>query len=75
MSTFTRITGTLACLAGLLSATASVWASEYSETWGPDVGSQLPVLEAPDQTGQVRTLDDLTGEQGLLLFLVRSADW
>jgi hypothetical protein len=35
----------------------------------------LPVLEAPDQTGTVRTLDDLAGDHGLLLFLNRSADW
>ena len=34
-----------------------------------------PLLEAPDQNGVVRTLADLSGEQGLLLFLNRSADW
>ncbi len=50
-------------------------ADDYSDDWGPAIGTRLPVLEAPDQTGRVRTLDDLSGEQGLLLFLNRSADW
>ncbi len=35
----------------------------------------MPLLEAPDHTGTLRTLPDLAGEQGLLLFLSRSADW
>ena len=60
-------------LAGL-SATFAV-ADEYSEQWGPTLGSELVVLEAFDQSGQMRTLTDLTGERGLLLFLNRSADW
>lgn len=47
----------------------------YNSAWGPAIGSMLPLLEAPDQTGQLRHLDDLAGEQGLLLFLNRSADW
>jgi hypothetical protein len=50
-------------------------AADYGAEWGPEVGSQLPVLEAYDQAGTLRTLDNLTGEQGLLLFLNRSADW
>jgi hypothetical protein len=49
--------------------------AEYSDDWGPEAGSALPVLEAPDQNGQIRTLDNLSGNQGLLLFLNRSADW
>lgn len=60
-------------LAGL-SATFAV-ADEYSEQWGPTLGSELVVLEAFDQSGQLRTLTDLAGERGLLLFLNRSADW
>jgi hypothetical protein len=59
----------------MLIVAGSAWGSEYSDAWGPELGSTLPVLEAPDQTGTVRTLDDLTGERGLLLFLARSADW
>jgi hypothetical protein len=50
-------------------------ASEYSTSWGPEIGSTPPLLAAPDQTGTVRTLADLAGERGLLLFLNRSADW
>lgn len=50
-------------------------AAEYSDGWGPAVGSKLPVLEAYDQDGRLRTLENLTGERGLLLFMSRSADW
>jgi hypothetical protein len=68
-----KLVRTLVWLVGLSAATAM--AGEYSEGWGPAVGSPLPVLEANDQAGQPRTLDNLAGEQGLLLFLNRSADW
>lgn len=61
-------------LVGALLSTVS-WADDYADGWGPAAGTRLPVLEAPDQTGTVRTLGDLTGERGLLLFLSRSADW
>lgn len=59
----------------LLSLGQTARADSYSDSWGPAVGTVLPVLAAPDQTGAVRSLDTLSGEQGLLLFLVRSADW
>jgi hypothetical protein len=49
--------------------------ADYAEDWGPEVGSAIPLLEAFDQDGELRTLDSLTGNQGLLLFLNRSADW
>ena len=77
MNAYRRILGTLLSVTGLsaLLASGGAWASEYSESWGPALGSALPVLNAPDQTGAIRTLDDLAGEQGLLLFLNRSADW
>jgi hypothetical protein len=52
-----------------------VSADDYSAGWGPVVGSQMPPMNAPDQAGVERTLADLSGEQGLLLFLNRSADW
>ena len=51
------------------------WADEYATQWGPQVGTKLPLLDAPDQTGTTRTFGDLAGEQGLLLFINRSADW
>ncbi|XOV83080.1 MAG: hypothetical protein ACFHXK_19790 [bacterium] len=50
-------------------------ADEYSAGWGPAVGAALPALAAPDHTGVERTLADLSGDQGLLLFFSRSADW
>jgi len=50
-------------------------ADDYSAAWGPAVGTQIPILQAPDQSGNLRTLADLSGDQGLLLFLNRSADW
>jgi hypothetical protein len=50
-------------------------ADDYSGEWGPEIGSQLTLLKAHDQAGTLRTLDNLAGEQGLLLFLNRSADW
>ena len=50
-------------------------ASGYAEAWGPPLGTRLPMLAAQDQDGQPRSLEDLAGRQGLLLFLHRSADW
>ena len=59
----------------LLALFAPLGNAEYADDWGPAIGSQLPVLEALDQDGSARTLASLAGEQGLLLFLNRSADW
>lgn len=71
-----RLTMVIVIAATLCLATAvDAAAAEYSAAWGPEVGSRIPVLEAPDQTGRVRRLEDLSGEQGLLLLLSRSADW
>ena len=50
-------------------------ADDYAAAWGPAVGAQLPLLDAPDHSGKPRNLDNLAGKQGLLLFLSRSADW
>jgi hypothetical protein len=50
-------------------------ADDFSADWGPELGTQLTVLKAYDQAGTLRTLDNLAGEQGLVLFLNRSADW
>lgn len=47
----------------------------YADAWGPAVGSALAVLDAPDQSGTRQTLASLSGDQGMLLFLNRSADW
>ena len=75
MSLIKKVMRGAASVAGVLLTTGAAWASDYSDAWGPEVGSTLPLLEAPDQTGTMRTLEDLSGEQGLLLFLNRSADW
>ena len=49
-------------------------ADEYQSDWGPDIGSQL-TLSAPDQLGEIQTIESLRGENGLLVFFNRSADW
>jgi hypothetical protein len=69
---FRFVVAAVAVLSGL---SGGAYGSEYSSNWGPAVGSRLPVLEAYDQSGQRRTLADLAGENGLLLFMSRSADW
>jgi cytochrome oxidase Cu insertion factor (SCO1/SenC/PrrC family) len=42
---------------------------------GPEVGEPIPRFEARDQTGTVRTFEDLRGPNGLLLLFYRTADW
>ena len=54
---------------------APVGANEYQAQWGPPVGAALPAIAAFDQEGEGRQLADLAGERGILLFMVRSADW
>ncbi len=54
---------------------STVQADDYADQWGPAVGSAMPTLSAADQTGTTRMLADLAGDQGLLIFLNRSADW
>ena len=44
------------------------------QAWGPSIGTQVDI-RAQDETGRERTLADLAGEKGLLLFFNRSADW
>ena len=42
---------------------------------GPQVGENVPSFELPDQHGQMRTLDDVMGQNGAMLLFRRSADW
>lgn len=68
----TRILLTLLLLTGLnLSAAAQDF------DWAPDypVGASIPLLEAPDQNGEVQTLASLSGEKGIVLVFNRSFDW
>jgi len=48
---------------------------EYTDVWGPPVGSRIPRIEATDHMGAAATLKSLRGENGLLLVFSRSADW
>ena len=48
---------------------------QYQDAWGPPVGSALPSIAARDQADEPHDLASLSGERGLLLFAVRSADW
>ncbi len=58
-----------------VAAVLTAGAAEYQDAWGPEVGTALPSIAAADQHGELRGFDDLKGERGLLLFMVRSADW
>ena len=74
ISLFVRFCSILAIVVAPAASAASQ-ETAYAGSWGPEIGSTLPLLAAHDQSGRLRALEDLTGEQGLLLFLNRSADW
>jgi hypothetical protein len=42
---------------------------------GTAVGEIVPDFALPDQSGVMRTRDELMGERGLLMVFARSADW
>ena len=42
---------------------------------GPQVGEQVPEFSLPDQNGQMRTLESISGPKGAMLLFHRSADW
>ncbi len=47
-----------------------------AEDLGPAIGARAPDIGSPpDQTGAPRTLQSLMGQNGLVLFFFRSADW
>ena len=49
---------------------------DFTGELGPQIGTQIPhTLNAPDHTGKARSFDNLTGENGLVISFVRSADW
>jgi hypothetical protein len=58
----------------LLSACAMASAQTAIKT-GPEVGSTVPGLEAPDQNGSMQNLQSISGPKGALLVFYRSADW
>ena len=68
-------------LAGLPAITLSLLLLQTAQAqefiWAPQlpVGSALPPINAQDQTGTLLSLQDITGEKGLVLVLSRSFDW
>jgi peroxiredoxin len=68
-------------LAGLPAITLSLLFLQSAQAqefiWAPQlpVGSALPAISAQDQTGTVRSLQEISGEKGLVLVLSRSFDW
>ena len=67
--------GATTALLGTCLALFASGASAEAADWGPEVGGALPAIEAPDETGTRRTLEDLTGSNGLLFLFSRSVDW
>ena len=63
-------------LVGVLALTASFAVNAQDAIPGPQLGDKFTHdLAAPDQNGQMQTLDGLMGEKGAAIFFVRSADW
>jgi hypothetical protein len=62
-------------LLGLSLAAAMTQVPAPSLDIGPAVGGAVPRFEARDQTGRLRTFEDLKGPNGLVLLFFRSADW
>ena len=66
----------LAWVIALVLIAAPVAVTAFADDLGPPVGTKAPDIGTPlDQTGHPRTLADLTGSNGLVLFFFRSADW
>ena len=64
------------CAVAALLLTSAMLGEEYQDTWGPDIGSELPDLVVKDTEGNDRSVDDLRGEsKGLLIFFVRTSNW
>ena len=61
----------------VLLATAWLPVQAQMFDWAPDypVGAAIPMLEAPDQNGEIQTLATLAGDKGLMLAFNRSLDW
>lgn len=56
--------------------TISLSSYGHANKMGAAVGVPLPHnLSLSDQTGAVQNFDTLSGDKGLILFFVRSADW
>ena len=42
---------------------------------GPQGGEEVPAFSLPDQNGNLRTLESISGQKGAMLLFHRSADW
>jgi hypothetical protein len=42
---------------------------------GPQVGTQVPAFDLPDQSGRRHSLESVLGPNGAMLVFFRSADW
>lgn len=49
--------------------------AEAAAPFGPAIGAPAPAFTVVDSTGASRSLADLSGEQGLVLYFNRSLDW
>jgi len=50
-------------------------AEAAAEAFGPGVGETVPALDVVDASGAARSIADLSGEKGLVLYFNRSLDW
>jgi len=48
---------------------------EAAAAFGPAVGAQAPDFALPDASGQTRTLADIAGPNGAVIYFNRSLDW
>lgn len=74
MKFFSRLRHACTTLAVLL-LSSFAGADEYSDDWGPAVGTTISDLVFVSADGGDAALSRLQGENGTLLFLNRSADW
>ena len=56
-------------------AASTTFGSDYSDTWGPAVGTRIPASEFASHDVETRTFSDLMGDRGLLILFNRSANW
>jgi len=49
--------------------------AEAASEFGPAIGATAPELAVSDATGMARSLADLSGEAGVLVYFNRSLDW
>lgn len=62
-------------LALLFLQVQTAWANDYA--WGPDIGTTVSMddIAGKDHTATSRSLSSVAGENALLIFFNRSADW